>query len=139
MEKERGINKAFYKALGRLIYAMTLSDGKIRKQEIQQLNDFVSEKMAPEETVYDDSGMNHAFYVDFEFEKCMEENMDAEEAKKSFLQFIDVNMMHLRSDMIERSLQAIEAVAEAYKKTNKKEKAFLSSVRAELDHMLDLF
>jgi len=83
--------------------------------------------------------MNQAFYTGFEFEKCAEDQMKVEEAGKSFLAFIDDHLMHLDPGMIEKSLDAIEEVAAAYKKVNRKENAFIEKIKAALSQILDIF
>ena len=131
--------KQFYKELGKLLYAVAMSDGKIRKKEIKTLHEFVSNELALSEPTSDSSGMNQAFYVDFEFDKYAEENISIEEAHNSFIKFLEANIATLEPALIERSIELLEKVAGSFRKINKKERAMIDKIKSEISQAADFF
>ena len=82
--------KQYYKELGKIVYAVAIADGKINPEEITTLHEFVAKELAANENAVDSSGMNEAFYVDFEFEESIRKNLTIETAIKSYAKFIHV-------------------------------------------------
>jgi|LakMenEpi03Aug12_release.lakeMendotaPanAssembly.Ray.scaffolds.fasta_scaffold02793_38 hypothetical protein len=124
--------KQFYKELGHLLYAVAYSDGKVRKKEVNALREFVLKELAPFEPSKDSSGMNQAFYTQFEFDDIVNKNEEATIVFSSFMDYLQKNISrineHLKSSMIE----AVEKVAQAYKKTNKLEQGMINNLKQEI-------
>jgi uncharacterized tellurite resistance protein B-like protein len=124
--------KQFYKELGHLLYAVAYSDGKVRKKEVNALREFVLKELAPFEPSKDSSGMNQAFYTQFEFDDIVNKNEEATVVFSSFMDYLQKNISsineHLKSSMIE----AVEKVAQAYKKTNKLEQGMINNLKQEI-------
>lgn len=124
--------KQFYKELGHLLYAVAYSDGKVRKKEVNALHEFVLKELAPFEPSKDSSGMNQAFYTQFEFDDILNKNEEATIVFSSFMDYLQKNISsineHLKSSMIE----AVEKVAQAYKKTNKLEQGMINNLKQEI-------
>ena len=84
-----GLNyKDFYKELGQLLYAIASSDGQIDKKEVEALQEFVLKELASFEPASDSSGMNLAFYTQFEFEDMENKKAPAQEVFTSFLAYL---------------------------------------------------
>jgi hypothetical protein len=128
-----GMNyKQFYKELGHLLYAIAKSDDQVRVQEIKEMKKFVLEELALFETRYDSSGMNEAFYTQFEFDESFDKHVSSTEAYASFIQFAKINSKNISDYMKKTIIAAAEKVAAAYKRTNKKEKELINSLKEEL-------
>ncbi len=123
--------KQFYKELGKLVYALAIADGAVQEEEKLQLHSFVAKELATYETEYDTSGMNKAFYVDFEFEKSLEEHLDSTKAIISYRKFIERNFEKGDEQLLVRALSLLDKVNEAY--TKQKEKNILQIVREQLN------
>lgn len=125
--------KQYYKELGKLVYAVAAADGVIQPEEREQLHQFVLKEMASHEASVDSSGMNQAFYVDFEFDATEEKHPSSEVVIKSYARFVHNNFESNDSELISNSLKLLEAVALAY--TKKNEKNIIENVRHEMSEI----
>jgi uncharacterized tellurite resistance protein B-like protein len=124
--------KQFYKELGHLLYAVAYSDGKVRKKEVDALREFVLKELAPFEPSVDSSGMNQAFYTQFEFEDIVNKNEPATVVFLSFVKYLKKNAAQMDDHLKTAIVEAVENVAQAYKKTNKLEKEMIDKLKAEI-------
>ena len=131
--------KQFYKELGRLLYAVAMADKKIQKKEVKALHEFVSRELALSEPTSDSSGMNQAFYTDFEFEQYASQNISIKEAHDSFMKFLDTNVMEIGPELIDKSVEAIEKIAGSFRKINKKERIMIDKIKGEIKEIAELF
>lgn len=122
--------KQYYKELGKMVYAVAVADGSIQPEEREKLHQFVLKEMANNEHSVDSSGMNQAFYVDFEFDAADEKHLASEEVIKSYTRFVHSNSEPNDGPLIQNSLRLLEAVAVAY--TKKNEKSIIDNVRQEI-------
>jgi len=125
--------KQYYKELGKLVYAVAAADGAIQPEEKEKLHQFVLKEMAYHEHTVDSSGMNQAFYVDFEFDSAEEKHSDTGEIIKSYSRFVHSNFESNDEPLIKNSLKLLEAVALAYSKRN--EKNIIDTVRQEMSEI----
>ena len=123
--------KQFYKELGRLLYVVAMADKALRE--------FVSSELALSEPSSDSSGMNQAFYADFEFDEYSNKNISIKEAHDSFMKFLDANIMEIDPVLINKSVQAIEKIAGSFRKVNKKERIMIDKIKAEINEIAELF
>jgi len=124
--------KQFYKELGHLLYAVAYSDGKVRRKEVDALREFVLKELAPFEPTTDSSGMNQAFYAQFEFEDIANKNEDATIVFLSFTQYLQKNGSNINEHLKTSIIKAVEKVAQAYKKTNKLEQEMIDKLKEEI-------
>lgn len=122
--------KQYYKELGKLVYAVAAADGTIQVEERDKLHQFVLKEMASHESTNDSSGMNQAFYVDFEFDAAEEKHPTSNEVIMSYARFVHNNYESNDGSLIDNSLKLLETVAQAY--TKKNEKNIIDIVRLEL-------
>ena len=125
--------KQYYKELGKIVYAVAIADGVIKTEEVEALHQFVEKDLARNETHFDSSNMNEAFYVDFEFENSAEKNMGINEAIKSYAKFIHTNYEPGDEALINRSVKQLETVANAY--TRQKEKEVILQIKSEINEI----
>lgn len=134
LNNEAGLNyKQFYKQLGHLLYVVAYSDGEIRKKEVDALREFVLKELAPSEHSSDSSGMNKAFYTQFEFDDIAKSQIPTSEVYASFVEFLNKNASHINSHLKTSIVKAVETVANAYKKTNKKEQEMIDKIMEEIE------
>lgn len=112
--------KQYYKELGKVVYSVAIADGIVQPEEREKLHQFVLKELAANERTYDSSGMNQAFYVDFEFEESEKSKLHLNGTIAKFSRFISDNIEPQDKLLIQRSTALLEAVANAYSK--KKEK-----------------
>lgn len=125
--------KQYYKELGKMVYAVAIADGVIKPEEIEVLHEFVREDLALNEVHIDSSGMNEAFYVDFEFENSARINMDINTIIKSYVKFISTYYEPGDEKLIQRSVKLLETVANAY--TRKKEKEIVQQIKGKINEI----
>lgn len=134
LKNEAGLNyKQFYKELGHLLYVVAYSDGEIRKKEVDALREFVLKELAPLEHSSDSSGMNKAFYTQFEFDDIARNQAPANEVYSSFVRYLNENAYYIDSQLKTSIIKAVETVANAYKKTNKKEQEMIDKIMEEIE------
>lgn len=124
--------KQYYKELGKLVYAVAIADGVVQHEEREKLHQFVLKALANNEHSYDSSGMNQAFYVDFEFEESERNNINLNGSIASFSKFIQENYEPNDKQLVERSVKLLEVVATAYSKNKEKNiiEAFKNRLKA---------
>jgi hypothetical protein len=125
--------KQYYKELGKLVYTVAIADGNIQKEEVDTLHSYVAKELAKHEPNNDSSGMNYAFYTDFEFESTSEKQADIESCVDSYTKFIQKNYERGDELLIQRSMKLLEHVAKAYLK--QKEKQIISLVRSYINRL----
>jgi hypothetical protein len=122
--------KQYYKELGKMVYAVAMADGMVSPQEKETLHHFVVKKLVNYENSEDSSGMNNAFYVDFEFDDEVETHADSSGALKAFAKFVHENYEEGDEELMRHSLEVLERVAVAY--TRKKEQEIVNEVKNEI-------
>jgi hypothetical protein len=127
--------KLFYKELGRLLYAVAYSDGKIRKQEVEALNNFIYKELLPIEFSSDSSGMNQAFYTEFEFDELIKENLPPQLVFHNYITYLKANAPFITNQHKLSIISSVEKVANAYKHINKKEDDIIELLKEEIKHL----
>jgi len=130
--------KQFYKELGRLLYAVAMVDGKIQEEEVKALHEFVSRELALSEPTTDSSGMNQAFYVDFEFDDYAGQKLSIQAAHDSFMKFLRANVTEIDPKLIEKSIDAIEKIAGSFRKVNREERQIVNKIKIEIAQTADI-
>lgn len=125
--------KQYYKELGKLVYAVAVADGAIQAEEREKLHQFVLKELADKEQTSDSSGMNQAFYVDFEFDTAEEKHFDIDDVIKSYSRFVHANHEPNDGDLLNNSVKLLESVALAYSKKN--EKNIIDNVKYEISEI----
>jgi hypothetical protein len=119
--------KQYYKELGKLAYAIAIADGVVQPEERDKLHQMVTKELAFNERTYDSSGMNQAFYVDFEFDELERSRPGLNGTVKTFNHFLETNVEPGDEALISRSLNLMIKVANAYSK--KREKNIIEQVK----------
>jgi hypothetical protein len=125
--------KQYYKELGKMVYAIAAVDGVIKTEEAEALHIFVQKDLATNEAHLDSSGMNEAFYVDFEFEDSTKTKPDINATLKSYAKFIHNNYEQADANLINRSVKLLHTVADAYNR--EKENEVVMQIKSEINEI----
>ena len=125
--------RQFYSELGKLLFALAKVDGNISHKEKEALKELVKKELAPAEKNTDKFGTDAAYYTEIEFDILDETMMDPEQAFDSFLFFIENHHSAIDERMRTATLRIAKSLADAYHKTNKKEKALIKQLEAKLN------
>jgi len=125
--------KQYYKELGKIVYAVAITDGVITPAEREILHHFVVKNLANYELGIDSSGMNKAFYVDFEFEDSAEKHLDTATAIKTYVAFVHANYENGDEPLVQHSLDLLGKVAEAY--SREKERDLVKDIKQEINEV----
>lgn len=127
--------KQYYKEVGKLVYLVAAADGMVQEEERLVLHNFVMKELAAMEHESDSSGMNKAFYVDFEFEKSESSPPDESEVLASFNRYIDANHEAGDEPLLEQTTHLLEKVANAY--NHRREKNLINAVKEKFSQISD--
>jgi hypothetical protein len=125
--------KQYYKELGKLVYSVAMADGIVQPEERVKLHQFVLKEMAAKEPTSDSSGMNQAFYIDFEFEAMEEKQPPIDDLIRSYTRYVHANYEPGDTKLIQNSIDLLEAVSLAF--TEKKEKQIIEKVKNEFSEI----
>lgn len=95
-----------------MVYAIASADGVVKPDERYLAHQYIEKHMVTNERTYDSSGMNNAYYTDFEFDNAARENTD--NSIQKFLAYIDKNYEKGDEDLIRRSFSLINRVVFDY-------------------------
>lgn len=122
----------FYKELGKLLYAMSLADKTISKEEKEEVSKQIAERLLHKEMDADQFGTNEAWITQFSFDTSEDAGEQAEEAFEEFLSFVKQHRNELTAQEIDICYRLSEHVANAYRHVNKKESNILRTLRTYL-------
>lgn len=122
----------FYSELGKLLYAVADIDGVITQAEKKKLYEIVKKELVPAEVHKDGFNTDAAYYSEIEFDYLEEEIGDAETAFNSFIDFIEDHRTAIDAKMQKTCLRVAQELAEAYRKTNKKEMTLIEKLKDKI-------
>jgi uncharacterized tellurite resistance protein B-like protein len=122
----------FYKELGRLLYSIAAADGTISASEVATLKRVVSEQLVPQEVTTDHFGTDQAYITEFEFDVLADRGASAEGAFDSFISYMARHRHDLTAERKELIYACADAVANAFRGSNKHELPLLIELRRHL-------
>jgi hypothetical protein len=125
--------KQYYKELGKLVYAVAIADGAIQDEERGKLHEFVLKELADKESTIDSSGMNQAFYVDFEFDEAEQNHLPINDVINGYKRFIQTNHEPGDKELMKNSMKLLQTVALAYSKG--KEQEIINNVKSGINEI----
>ena len=125
--------KDFYSELGKLLYAVADIDGAITQSEKKVLHEIVRKELVPSEKHKDEFGTDAAYYAEIEFEYLEEEIGDADAAFNSFIDFVEEHHTAFNEKMRKVCIHVAKEIANAYHKTNKKEKLIIKRLKEQIE------
>ena len=127
--------RQFYSELAKLLYAVANVDGKISPQEKEELRTLVRKELVPNEKHTDKFGTDAAYYTEIEFDFLEDSMYEPEAAFDSFLTYIENHHTAIDNRMREVSLNIAKKIADAYHRTNKKEKKLIETLEKKLSSL----
>jgi hypothetical protein len=123
----------FYQNLGKLFYAIAVSDGNVRPVEFEKLKTFVKTQWLDVDDLEDAFGVDAAYQIEIVFDWL---NNDEElDFKACFNDFINYkkNQSHLFTEDVRRLiLKTASAIAYSFSSINKSELILLAKLDLEL-------
>jgi uncharacterized protein YpuA (DUF1002 family) len=125
-------NHLFYSSLGKLLYAVAISDTTISDTEKKIITKLIRERLIQKETKTDALGTNEAWFTDFAFETAEEASLSEEDAFDEFVAYAE-SYKHILSDEEIQLCQTLSnELADSYRHINKKEHRILNELRTFL-------
>ncbi|MDR9487491.1 hypothetical protein [Salibacter sp.] len=126
------IYKNFYAELGKLLYAVAKSDGKVAEKERKAMHEKVVKDLVPVENSTDEFGTDSAFYVEMQFESCQEQSADPETCFIDFISYVDDHHSAFDAKLRRATVEIADAVAGAFYNTNSKERDMLERLKHKI-------
>ena len=125
--------KAYYTALGQLVYAIAKADGSVQTEERSKIFNFViSQLVELEEKTGRGKEALMAFNTEKEFHRLRDENKSVKEAYQQFADFLDANMVDFDENMKKTCVNLMENVALAYNGIEPPEKALIEKAKEKI-------
>ena len=125
--------KAYYTALGQLVYAIAMADGSIQTEERTQLINFVISEIV---AIHKASGLEGSaldvFNIEEEFHRLRDENIPAQQAYDNFIEFIDSNKPNFNEKLKQTCLQIMDEIALAYNGIEDSEQEVIDEIKKKL-------
>jgi hypothetical protein len=125
--------KAYYTALGQLVYAIAKSDGSIHSEEVGKIFNFViSQLVELEAKTGKGKDALLAFNTEKEFHRLRDNNVSVKDAYQLFVDFLDANKSEIDDSMKNTCLNLMENVALAHNGIEPPEKALIDKARQKI-------
>lgn len=106
----------YYHELGKLAYALVLSDAEIHGETRHQLHDFIAKKMHQLELENNLGGIHEASKLEFDFSQLDRKKTDPLNALISYKNFIGKNFEDHDEDLIQKGMYFLEQISDEYHK-----------------------
>ncbi len=123
--------KEFYTELGKLLYAVAKADGEVQDEELHKIYQMVVNDLS-DEMLFERGDEVDAYYTEFEFEALIDRNTEMDVAMNSFIDFYNKNKGEFTDKMIETTLKAMIAVADAYDGIVPEEQELIDELKEKL-------
>lgn len=125
--------KAYYTALGQLVYAIAKADGSIQTEEKSKIFNFVIAQLFElEQKTGTGKEALLAFNTEKEFHRLRDENKSVKDAYRQFADFLDANKVHFDDKMKTTCVNLMENVALAYNGIEPPEKALIEKAKQKI-------
>jgi hypothetical protein len=124
--------KEFYQHLGNLLYSVSGIDGSIRPEEINKVKQLITRELLTLEDSVDEFGTDAAFLAEFQFDYCLENNVNPKESYDQFVHFFRENKNAISEGLRNMIFRITAAVAASFNGFNKKELIFLEDLKKDL-------
>ena len=117
-----------YTSLGYLFYSVAISDGKVRKAEVDRLKELITEKWLPLQGSRDKFGTDAGHYISISFDFANDSELDPDQSWERFVDDYKEHGSRYDATMKRLTLDTAEAIASAYSGENKSELSRLSQL-----------
>ena len=125
----------FYIQIGRLIYAIAKSDGKVHKEEVERFKTILNKELLHLHTSEDAYGTNHAYYAEFEIERLIEKQTDKNEAFTSFILFMEQHRDYFDEKIRNLCYETARRIAIAHRGIEPEESKMLIELNNKLNDL----
>jgi len=129
------IYQNFYAELGKLLYGIAKSDGKVQESEWETVHNRVVNELVPQESHTDEYGTDAAYYVEMQFETLRDQEADPEDCLLSFLSYVDEHHTAFDDRLREATVRISQEVAGAFMGTHVRERDMLLRLQHKLGQL----
>lgn len=129
MTNSKKIGNEIYQNLGRIFYAVAISDKRIHNKEIDILKKLIREKWLDVDEIEDEYGTDAAFQIETVFDWLQEYEQDGETCYKEFLSFYKEHENIFTPEIKELILHTSHSIAMAFSGKNKSELVMLGNLK----------
>lgn len=133
MDKSNRISRAFYQQLARLFYAIAATDGKVRKEEEEELKKIVKNEWLNFDASFDEYGIDFVCYILITFDWLQENDWGIKRAISDFKTYRKNNKDLFTEPINQLILKTSDAIASVFAKQNKSELVLLSKLNMVLN------
>lgn len=133
MDKSNRISRAFYQQLARLFYAIAATDGKVRKEEEEELKKIVKNEWLSFDTSCDEYGIDFVCYILITFDWLQENDWGIKRAISDFKTYRKSNKELFTDPINQLILKTSAAIASAFAQRNKSELLLISQLSMALN------
>ncbi len=127
------IFKQYYIELGKLLFAIAKSDGKVQEKEVIGFKQLILSELLKLENSTDNYGTDNAFFSEFEFDILLEQDANANDAFSSFIEYTKTNKKQLNPNLKKVAYDLAVRVAGLYCGINKIEGRKLAELKLALE------
>jgi hypothetical protein len=124
-----------YSQIGNLLYSVSAADGDVRQREIGVIKNIVKEKMLDIEDSEDEFGTDAACLTEFQFDFCVENTVDPNDAYLEFISFFKENSTSIKKPFRRFLHKISEEVAASFGGINKPEHLLLKKLEKDLEYI----
>lgn len=117
-----------YASLGYLFYSVALSDGKVRKAEVEKLKDLIKKKWLPLEGSRDEFGTDAGHYIGISFDFANNGELSPDEAWERFVDDYKEHGSSYDATMKRLTFETAADIASVFSGNNKSELGRLSQL-----------
>ena len=125
--------KNYYTELGKLLFAIAKSDGKVHKKEVEGFRKLITQELLCIEDTVDKFGTDMAFYTEFEFDLLLDSDTTANDAFNSFIEFSKTNKHLMNNGLKKVAYNLADKIADLYGGINKVEGRKLAELKTVLE------
>lgn len=124
--------QTYFVELGKLLYAIAKSDGRVQVEERKKLNEIVRNELVEICRRTDEFGTNLAFYSEFSFDTISDRNLSAEIAYNSFINFLNAHKDFIPEKLCKISISSVRKIAESSQGIVETEQKFIDRLESDI-------
>ncbi len=125
LDSKKKQGNEFYQNLGKLFYAVAMSDHSVHMKELEKLNEVVSDHWLDVDDIEDEFGTDSAHQITTVFDWLLEYEKDGEEIYEEFEEFYTDHKKLFTPKVKALAMSTSRAIATAFAGSNKAELVML--------------
>ncbi|WP_190810997.1 TerB family tellurite resistance protein [Flagellimonas sp. S3867] len=123
------IGNEFYQNLGKLYYAMAMTDGIVRPSEVRRLRKYVRQHWLDIDGMEDEFGTDSAFQIEIVFDWLQNEEKEGNEYFSDFAEFYKDQPKKFGPKVRKLIIETADSIASSFAGKNKSEIEFLQQLK----------